>query len=160
MGQGAEVVEDGLVGAGPGPSGGEAEQEAASVVDNASGDAVEANKDGASDGEPPGGLDAAEVFDPSDQVVGEHRAGKPAGVGVETPGGQVSEAAFFEVADGELDGGVTAVHPVRFDGGQSGVGGEGVVPRAVHIVAWCPVIRVRRTTSRRGSAGLSMSVSA
>ena len=59
MGQAAEVVEDGLVGEGPGPSGGEAEQEAASVVDNAAGDAVEAGKDGASDGEPPGGLDAA-----------------------------------------------------------------------------------------------------
>ena len=42
-GKAAEVVEDGLVGAGPGPSGGEAEQEAASVVDNAAGDAVEAD---------------------------------------------------------------------------------------------------------------------
>ena len=71
----------------------------------------------------------------------------------------MSEAAFFEIADSELDGGVTAVLPVGFDGGQIGVGGEGVVPRAVHIVAWCPVIRVRRTTSRRGSAGPPMSVS-
>ena len=128
LGQAAEVVEDGLVGAGPGPSGWEAEQEAASVVDNAAGDAVEANKDGASDSEHPGGLDAAEVFDPSDQVVGEHRAGEPAGVGVETPGGQVSEAAFFEIADSELNRCVTAVLPVRFDGGQLRVGGEGVVP--------------------------------
>ena len=59
LGQAAEVVEDGLVGAGPGPSGGEAEQEAASVVDNAAGDAVEADSDGASGGEHPGGLDAA-----------------------------------------------------------------------------------------------------
>ena len=72
----------------------------------------------------------------------------------------MSEAAFFEIADSELNRCVTAVLPVGFDGGQLRVGGEGVVPRAVQIWAWCPVIRVRRTTSRRGSAGPLMSVSA
>ena len=40
----------------------------------------------------------------------------------------MSEAAFFEIADSELNGCVTAVLPVCFDGGQIGVGGEGVVP--------------------------------
>ena len=76
----------------------------------------------------PAGWTLPGVFGPSDQVVGEHRAGEPAGVGVEPPGGQVSEAAFFEVAYSELDGCVTAVLSVGFGGGEFGVGGEGVVP--------------------------------
>ena len=68
MGQAAEVVEYVLVGACPGPSGGEAEPEAALVVDDASGDAVEPGKDGGAYGELPG-LDAAELFGPSADVV-------------------------------------------------------------------------------------------
>ena len=45
------------------------------------------------------------------------------------PGGAVVETgAVFEVADGELDGGVVAVELVDLDGRRLDVGDEGVVP--------------------------------
>lgn len=83
VGQGAEVVEHGLVDAGPGPSGGKAQQGAAAVVDDAFGDAVEAGAGGGAEGGLLVGVDVAEVFGPSDQVAGEDCAGVPGGVGFE-----------------------------------------------------------------------------
>ena len=74
------------------------------------------------------GVHAAEAGGPADEVVGEHGAGEPGGVGEEPARGAVLEpGAFFEVADGELDGGVVAVELVDGDGGQFDVGDEGVV---------------------------------
>ena len=75
-----------------------------------------------------GGVHVAESGGPADQVVGEHRAGQPGGVGEESTGRAVLEpSAFFQVADGELDRGVGAVELVDGDGGQFEVRDERVV---------------------------------
>lgn len=47
------------------------------------------------------------------QVVGKHGGGEPGPVGVEVPGWDVFEAAGCEIADGELDCGVSAVETHR-----------------------------------------------
>ena len=50
------------------------------------------------------------------EVVGQHCAGEPSGVGSVVPRWDVFEAgAFFEVADGEFDDGVLAMELVGFD---------------------------------------------
>ena len=73
-------------------------------------------------------MDVAEAGGPADEVVGEHGAAEPGGVGEEPARGAVLEpGAVFEVADGELDGGVVAVELVDVDGRQVEVGDEGVV---------------------------------
>ena len=61
-------------------------------------------------------MDVAEGGGPADEVVGEHRAAEPRGVGEEPPRGAVLEPGpFLQVADGELDGGVVAVELVGLD---------------------------------------------
>src|SRR6266508_604451 len=83
---------------------------------------------GGGDGEVVEVGDAAELCGPAEQVVGEDGAGEPGGVGGEEPGGAVVHAgAGFEVADGELDGGVSAVVLVGGDGVGGRTGDEGVV---------------------------------
>lgn len=73
-------------------------------------------------------MDVAEAGGPADQVVGEHRAGKPRGVGEEPARRAVLEpGAFFEVTDRELHSGVVAVELVDLDGGGVEVGDERVV---------------------------------
>ena len=58
------------------------------------------------------------VARPADEVVGQHGALQPGGVGGEVAGGAVFEpGAFFEVADGQLDAGVLTVEGVDLDGG-------------------------------------------
>ena len=100
----------------------------AAAVDEPAGELEEPGADGAGDGELFGGVHVAESGGPADQVVGEHGAGEPGGVGEELTGRAVLEpGAFFEVADGELDGGVVAVELVDLDGGQVEVGDERVV---------------------------------
>ena len=81
------------------------------------------------DGELLGGVDVAESGGPADEVVGQHGAAEPGGVGEEPARWAVLEAgAFFEVADGQLDGGVVTVELVGGDGAELDVGDERVVP--------------------------------
>ena len=127
-GQDADPVEGGVEVRGPGPAGGEPQDPAAAAVDEPAGEGEEPGADGAGDGELVVGVDAAEAGGPAGEVVGEHGAGEPGGVGEEPARGAVLEpGAFFEVADGELDGGVVAVELVDGDGGRVEVGDEGVV---------------------------------
>ena len=76
---------------------------------------------------------------------------------MKVPGGQVSEAAFFEITDNELDGcrgTAVGLGPLP-QSGHCGVGVEGVVSRAGHK-SWLGVRpnRVRRDHQPQGgSAG-------
>jgi hypothetical protein len=73
-------------------------------------------------------VDGSESGGPAGDVVGEHGACEPGGVGEEPARGAVGETgAVFEVADGELDGGVVAVELVSLDCGCVDVGDEGVM---------------------------------
>ena len=91
---------------------------AAAVVDEAGGHGEEPVADGGGDGELVGGVGAAEAGGPAGEVVGEHAAGEPGAVGEEPSRGAAAEpGVFFEVTNGELDGGVGSV---------VGVGGDGV----------------------------------
>ena len=77
------------------------------MVDDPSGDSEQLPADGAAHGETLLGV-ACVMLDPSVEVVGEHGAGQPSGVGGEISGGEVSEAACFEVPDGGFHLGVFA----------------------------------------------------
>ena len=102
---------------GPWPSGGETQHGSAAAVDESAGQAEQSVADGAGDGELGVGVDIAEAGGPAAEVVGEHGAAEPGGVGEEPARWAVFEAgAVFEVADGELDGGVIAVELVDLDG--------------------------------------------
>ena len=84
------------------------------MVDEPAGDREEPGAGGAGDDELIVDADIAEDAGPADQVVGEHGALQPGGVGVEVPGWDVFETgAFFEVADRELDHGVPAMDQIN-----------------------------------------------
>ena len=83
------------------------------MVDDPSGKPKQMPADGAAHGEPPPGV-TGEMMYPPVEVMSEHGAGPPSGVGGEIPGGEMSEAACFEVPDGELHLGVPAVVFVGF----------------------------------------------
>ena len=75
------------------------------------------------------GMDVAEASTPTDEVVGEHGAGQPGGVGEEVPRGAVLEARpLFEISDGELDVGMGTVEGVGATVSSVDVGDKGVVP--------------------------------
>ena len=65
---------------------------------------------------------------PAHEVVGQDCAGEPGGVGEELARRAVLETgSFLQVPDGEFDGGVGPVEPVRLDRVQLEGGDEGVV---------------------------------
>src|SRR5205823_3739090 len=98
-------------------------------VDEPAGQLEDPSADGTGDGELLGRVHVTEPGGPADQVVGEHGATKPGGVGEEPARRAVIEpGAFFEIADGELDGGVIAVELINGDGGQFDSGDERMVP--------------------------------
>ena len=109
---------------GPGPAGGESEPHAPGAVDEDGSDGDEAGASGpVGDWWVPG-----ELAGPATQVVSEDRTGEPRGVCVVVPRGDVFESgAFFEVADGEFDGGVVTMELVGLDDGGVEAGDERVV---------------------------------
>ena len=118
QGQVADALQGCGEGRGPWPARREAEFAAAAVVDEAGGHSEEPVADGGRDGELVGGVDTAEAGGPAHEVVGEHAAGEPGAVGEEPSRGAAAESGvFFEVTNGEFDGGVGSV---------VGVGGDGV----------------------------------
>lgn len=58
---------------------------------------------------------------PAVEVVSQDGGGEPGAVGVEVPGRDVFESAVFQVADGELDDGMSAVELICGDGVEGGV---------------------------------------
>jgi hypothetical protein len=75
-----------------------------------------------------GGVDVTVAGGPAGEVVGEHGAGEPGGVGEEPTGWAVFESGtVFEVTDRQLDAGVVAVELVDGGGAELDVGDEGVV---------------------------------
>ncbi len=84
------------------------------------------------------------------EVVGDDVEAEPGGVGGETARGQMVEAhAIFEVLDGVLDLGVTAVVGLEVEGVAGPVGDEGVVVELANKASWVPGVgRTRRTISR------------
>ena len=90
------------------------------AIDDPSGKCDESGADGARDGELIVGVYVSELCGPADQVVGEDRAAEPRRVGEELPRWAVRESgAFFEITDGEFDGGVFSVELVG--GGRGGL---------------------------------------
>ena len=68
------------------------------------------------------------VLRPSVEVVSQCGARKPGGVGEEVSRGAVRETGvLFDVPYGQLHPGMSPVEGVRFDRGQFGAGGEGMV---------------------------------
>jgi hypothetical protein len=145
-GQSARGSEQPGEGVGPGPSGGHAEGVTAGAVDGDRGNGSDAGPER----DAGGGWLIAEEAGPADEVVGDHVAGEPGGVGGAVAGGDVFDAAGFEVADGEFDDGVVAVEGVGFDGVEvDAVGDERVVsPFGEQPELGCVGERVRRTTRR------------
>ena len=97
---------------GPWPSGWEPQELGAGVVHDDRGQVDDA-------GSPGPVRDAGQTGDrggPDPEVMSEHRAGEPRGVGVVVARGEVFESGtFFEVADGEFNGGVFTVELVGLD---------------------------------------------
>ena len=72
----------------------------------------------------------AEYDGPAGEVVGDHSAGEPGGVGRVVARRDVFGSACFQLADRQLHDGVLAVEPVGGDGVEIGaVGDEAVVSR-------------------------------
>ena len=87
----ADAGESGVVGVGPWPSGGEAQDQFSSVVDDSSGQTEQAGADCVSVDEPSWFLLGDVVCYPSVEVVSKGGAGKPGGVGEEVPGWAVGQ---------------------------------------------------------------------
>ena len=98
------------------------------AVHDAAGQRDQLCADGARDGQLVVGMHVAESGGPTDEVVREHRAGEPRGVGEELARRAVRESgAVFEVTDREFDRGVVAVELVDVDGRHVEAGDERVV---------------------------------
>src|SRR4051794_41008163 len=124
--EGVESVEER---GGPWPVGRHPQCRSSGTVDEPAGWCEEPGADAASHDELIVDTHIAQGGGPADEVVSEHCALQPGRVGVEPARGDVVEAsAGFEVADGELDGGVLTMEPVPFDDVPVEVGDEGVVP--------------------------------
>lgn len=127
LGEAADVGEDGPVGVGPWPFGGQAKDHLAAVVHDPSGQSEQAGADSV-----PVGQCLSDrlgvVLDPPVQVVSEGGAGKPGCVGEEVPRRTVRQPGmFFEVPYGQLRSGMGPVETVCYDRGQFGVGGERMI---------------------------------
>ena len=122
---GAEPVEDDCERRSPGPPGGEVEGVAAGGVGESAGSSDEGASDGVAGDRP--GVGGADADGPAGQVVGEDGEAEPGCVGVESAGWAVGEAVGFEVADGELDDGVSAVMLVFVSDRAGAVRDEGVM---------------------------------
>ena len=124
----ADAGESGVVGVGPWPSGGEAQDRSSSVVDDSSGQTEQAGADCVSVDEPSWFLLGDVVCYPSVEVVRKGGAGKPGGVGEEVPGWAVGQpGVVFDVPYGQLRAGMGPVIGIGLYGRLFGVGGEGVV---------------------------------
>ena len=98
-----KAADAGEVDSGPGPSGGEAEDVTAAVVDQEPGAGEQLGADGLSGGEPLTWWAVAQEVDPSVEVVRQRRAGQPGGIGAEPSGRQMSQPTrVFQVADSKF----------------------------------------------------------
>ena len=136
LGQVADVSQGGGEGCGRWPVERQARSVSAAVVDEAARHGEEPVVDGGRGGELRGGVGVSGAGGSAGGVVGGHAAGELGAVGGELSGGAAAEpGVFFEVANGEFDGGVGSVVGVGGDGVEVGsVGDEAVVaPVGPHL---------------------------